>query len=311
MIRLLLNSKHKLLIIDTLFSGQTFTWKYFSDSTDFSARIIDNNPVFVSSLSDTEIEVVCEDSRIAGMLPQEFFRDYFSMDLDGRAAFPENFRLKYPDLWNTLEGYFPVRVLKQDPFETMVTFMCAQGIGMRIIRNQVSMLAEHYGTRFDVTFRDIPVTLHNFPSPQALASADAVKLSRCTNNNRIRARNIISASKAVCEGKIDFGSLRDKSLPLEQVRRKLCELDGIGYKIADCIALFGLGRFDAFPVDTHVKQFMSQWFGSSTASLPLTPANYLKIVAGAHQILVPELAGYAGHILFHCWRKEVKKLRSY
>ncbi|MEI6640380.1 MAG: Fe-S cluster assembly protein HesB, partial [Chlorobium sp.] len=74
---------------------------------------------------------------------------------------------------------------------------------------------------------------------------------------------------------------------------------------------FGLGRFDAFPIDTHVKQYLATWFNSTTALRPLTPARYLLLDAEARTFLNPELAGYAGHILFHCWRKEVKKLRSF
>ena len=86
---------------------------------------------------------------------------------------------------------------------------------------------------------------------------------------------------------------------------------GIGFKIADCIALFGLGRFDAFPIDTHVRQYLGKWFNSRTALRSLTPANYLILDAEARTFLNPELAGYGGHILFHCWRKEVKKLHSF
>ncbi|NTW10362.1 MAG: Fe-S cluster assembly protein HesB, partial [Chlorobiaceae bacterium] len=151
--------------------------------------------------------------------------------------------------------------------------------------------------------------LYGFPSPQRLAGCDPDELKRCTNNNSRRARNIILASKAVADGKIDLSALRNNSIPLDELRRTLCELDGIGFKIADCIALFGLGRFDAFPIDTHVKQYLAFWFRSNTAHRPLTPSTYLRLDAEARTILDPELAGYAGHILFHCWRKAVKKLR--
>ena len=100
-------------------------------------------------------------------------------------------------------------------------------------------------------------------------------------------------------------------IPLDELRRTLSENSGIGFKIADCIALFGLGRFDAFPIDTHVKQYLGAWFNSPTALRPLSPASYLMMDAEARTFLKPEFAGYAGHILFHCWRKEIKKLRSF
>jgi len=86
---------------------------------------------------------------------------------------------------------------------------------------------------------------------------------------------------------------------------------GIGLKIADCIALFGLGRFDAFPIDTHVKQYLWEWFGIEEARHSLTEKNYRILQEKARAILGAEYAGYAGHILFHCWRKEVKKMKAF
>lgn len=82
-------------------------------------------------------------------------------------------------------------------------------------------------------------------------------------------------------------------------------------KIADCIALFGLGRFDSFPIDTHVKQYLLEWFGIEAARHSLTEKNYRILQHEAHAILGNDFAGYAGHILFHCWRKEIKKMRAF
>ncbi|NTU96713.1 MAG: Fe-S cluster assembly protein HesB [Chlorobiaceae bacterium] len=299
----------RLSLTDTLYSGQSFMWNYLYDNRNISAGILCDTPVLISTESTEEIEIICASSWMGEMPPEEFFPDYFSFDVDVRNAFPEKFTFRYPCVWEQLQKYFSLRILRQDPFEAMITFMCAQGIGMRIIRNQVSLLARTYGKRYDIMYRDRPLTLYGFPSPVLLAGCDPLELSICTNNNRTRARNIILASRAVAEGNVDFNALRDDNIPLEEVRRRLCELNGIGLKIADCIALFGLGRFDAFPVDTHVRQYLAEWFGSTAALRPLTPSTYLTLDAEARTIFNPALAGYAGHLLFHCWRKEVKKLR--
>jgi N-glycosylase/DNA lyase len=300
---------NQLSLTNALYSGQCFIWNYYNNEQQFHAGLIDNYPVFISADTDGQVEVFCESSCLYGKPLNEYFSDYFSLDIEASDAFPESFTLNYPLLWKQLGNYLPMRVLRQDPFETLITFMCAQGIGMRIIRRQVSLIAQTFGRRFDVMFRDCPVTMYGFPSPSRLAGCDPEELTPCTNNNRVRARNIVLASKAVAEGKIDFNELRNSSLLLSDVRKKLCGLTGIGLKIADCIALFGLGRFDAFPIDTHVKQYLAFWFSSATARRPLTPSSYLALDAEARSILNPDLAGYAGHILFHCWRKEIKNLR--
>lgn len=296
-------------LIDTLYSGQSFMWDNPDDNCNIHMRLFGNDPVIISSETEGLVEVFCESNMLGGKTLKEFFSDYFSLELDTGNVFPETFPMMYPVLWENIQRYFPVRILKQDPFEVMITFMCAQGIGMHLIRRQVEMLARNYGTMVDTLFRDRRLALYGFPSPLRLAECDPIELSVCTNNNRVRARNIISAARAVVEGRIDFGVLSRKDLPLGDLRNSLCALNGIGYKIADCIALFGLGRLEAFPVDTHVKQYLAAWFGSETARRPLTPATYLKLDSEARSILNPEVAGYAGHILFHCWRKEVKKLR--
>ena len=262
-------------------------------------------------LSSTEFEVHSPCNEIKGMPLLEFIHSFFSLDIDTRNVFPESFFLLHPELWKLLGEYFHLRILRQDPFETLIMFMCAQGIGMQLIRKQVTMLTESYGEKISVTFKDKEVVLHSFPTPERLAAADPFALSRCTNNNRVRAANIIAASRSIVAGQIDFESLRNRDIPLDELRMRLSQNSGIGFKIADCIALFGLGRFDAFPIDTHVKQYLGTWFKSATALRSLSPASYLLMDAEARTFLKPEFAGYAGHILFHCWRKEIKKLRSF
>ena len=298
-------------IKDILFSGQSFLWNLHAFDKDYYCSIIDSSPVFIKQLSGNEIEINSTRNEFYGVPLHEFIRTYFSLDIDTCNVFPETFLLSHPELWKLIEEYFPLRILRQDPFETMIMFMCAQGIGMHLIRKQVAMLTENYGEAIPVTFKGKSLVLHNFPTPQRLAAADPFTLSRCTNNNRLRAANIISASRRIAEGSIDLDSLRNKQMPLDELRLTLSQNSGIGFKIADCIALFGLGRFDAFPIDTHVRQYLGTWFKSAAALRSLSPATYLMMDAEARTLLNPEFAGYAGHILFHCWRKEIKKLRSF
>ena len=201
--------------------------------------------------------------------------------------------------------------MRQDPFEIMVTFMCAQGIGMHLIRRQVEMIAQRYGEELVFETDSGPLRLYSFPTPSNLASADVNELALCTNNNRIRAANIIAMSRSFESGAMALACVRSGDCSLDTLRDSLCVHSGIGMKIADCIALFGLGRFDAFPIDTHVKQYLWEWFGIEAAQRTLTEKNYLYLQDEARRILGTELTGYAGHILFHCWRKEIRKMKAF
>ncbi len=281
------------------------------DNPDYYSTIIKSKPIFIKQIADNELEVAAEDNEINGIQLVDFISHYFTLDIDVKHIFPDNFCHLYPTLWQLLTDYFQVRIMRQDPFETMISFMCAQGIGMHLIRKQVTMLLQNFGEERSISFSGKEITLHDFPSPERLAEANPVTLSYCTNNNHLRARNIIMLAKKVANGKIDLDSLCDQLRHLSELRRMLCQNGGVGYKIADCIALFGLGRFDAFPIDTHVKQYLGEWFGSITAFRSLTPARYLILDSEARTFLRADFAGYAGHILFHCWRKEIKGLRTF
>jgi len=307
----IITTSEKIDINGTLFSGQSFLWNNIDNSADYYGILINKVPVIMRQLSVNDLEVYTTNNTIGGLNISDFIHQYFTLDIDTNAVFPDGFSRLYPELWQLLTKYFSVRIMRQDPFETMISFMCAQGIGMRLIRKQVSMLLENYGEKRSVSFLGQEIILYQFPSPQRLAEADPLALSSCTNNNRLRALNIIKVSRGVAEGRIKLDYLSDRRLPLSELRSILCQNEGIGYKIADCIALFGLGRFDAFPIDTHVKQYLGKWFNSTTALRSLSSATYLALDREARIILNPDLAGYAGHILFHCWRREIKGLRTF
>jgi N-glycosylase/DNA lyase len=240
-------TKNKLNLDYTLYSGQTFLWNKMINYGNYHSSIIKSKPIIINQISEYELNVYSDEKLIDGLSLHDFIHNYFTLDINTCTVFPASFSRLYPEVWKLLENYFSVRIIRQDPFETMISFMCAQGIGMHLIRKQISMLVQNYGEKRSLFFEGREIILHHFPSPERLAAADLIDLSRCTNNNRLRARNIIKVSQGVAEGGIDLDYLCDRQLPLSELRRMLCLNEGIGYKIADCIALFGLGRFQTIP----------------------------------------------------------------
>ncbi len=301
----------KIDVKQSLFSGQTFLWDIVTIDAEYYLSVIKGIPVIIRQISDDRIEIQSDSIMIDSVLISDFIKSYFSLEIDVNLIFQDDFKRLNPDIYSLIRSYFSLRILRQDPYETMISFMCAQGIGMHLIRKQIGMLKKNYGKKISIILSGKEIVLHTFPTPERLAAVDPLVLSTCTNNNRIRAKNIVLAAQGVADGKIDLHALADPAIPLAELRNTLCLNPGIGFKIADCIALFGLGRFDAFPIDTHVRQYLGKWFNSRTALRSLTPANYLMLDTEARTFLNPELAGYGGHILFHCWRKEVKKLHSF
>jgi N-glycosylase/DNA lyase len=295
----------------TLFSGQSFRWIKSSDSDRCFTGIIGTNVLTLKEFEPGVIIVSSTSEIINELRINDFFNRLFTLDINAINVFSESFKMQFSEVWKLANPFTGVRVMKQDPFEIMVTFMCAQGIGMHLIRRQISMIAERYGEKLVLETENGKMVFYSFPAPLALASANRDELALCTNNNRIRAANIIAMARSFDSGKLALVCASSVNCPLETVREALCAHSGIGLKIADCIALFGLGRFDAFPIDTHVKQYLWEWFGIEASRKSLTEKNYRFLQEEAGKILGNEYAGYAGHILFHCWRKEVKKMKAF
>jgi N-glycosylase/DNA lyase len=298
-------------LINTLFSGQSFRWIFNPLNNGFHAGIIGNEILFLKQLSPDRIELRSTAEEISDLHMDAFLRNYFSLDIATDTLFPEPFRDNYPAVSALLDPYLSIRILRQNPFEILVSFMCAQAIGMPLIRRQVSMLSERYGRPVETETDHLPFRACTFPEPSVLAGACPDELARCTNNNRMRASNIIAAAKAVASGRLELDMLKTGDCTHETLQSTLCVNPGIGLKIADCVALFGLGRFGSFPIDTHVRQYLSAWFQIRDAGRALTPANYRRLQLRAQLLLGRELSGFAGHILFHCWRREIRRIDTF
>ena len=144
-----------------------------------------------------------------------------------------------------------IRILNQDLWEMIITFIISQQKTIPAIRALVEALSEKYGTRYK-----IPPTVsgyyYAFPSPEELnrASLDdllALKLG-------YRAKYIKRTCEYVCSGKLDLDRLM--KLNYADSMEILLSCYGIGVKVANCICLFGLHHIGAFPVDTWIKKIL-------------------------------------------------------
>jgi N-glycosylase/DNA lyase len=291
----------------TLFCGQAFRWETLSRSPV---------PVYQAVICDAIVQLkqhgqmlyVSSTSEFINKQPLDvFIRNYLGLSDLIETVFPISFQHQYPDIYAGASVYFGLRLLRQSPFETLISFMCAQGIGVHLIRRQVMLLSKRFGQI--ITF--FPITDYQFPEAQVLAEADLRILTQCTNNNSIRAKNIRAVAEAVASGALSLVALCAPQCSLSDARETLMRYNGIGEKIADCVCLFGLGHLNAFPIDTHVRQYLDAWFGLRSATASLTSANYERLCDEARKILGERHAGLAGQILFHYWRKDIRGMTEF
>ena len=139
-----------------------------------------------------------------------------------------------------------IRILKQDPWEMLCTFILSQRNNIPRIAAIVERLCEGWGTAF--TFEG--KTVYTFPTAEVMASLTEEDLEPLRAG--YRTPYLLGAAKAVVSGEI---VLRDLiSMPTKDARKEVMKLHGVGEKVADCFLLFGLHKLDAFPVDTWMKK---------------------------------------------------------
>ena len=180
-----------------------------------------------------------------------------------------------------------LRLLRQDPWECLASFLLSATKQIVQIRQIVAHLCERFGEPMQHDFA--------FPTPHRLAAASEAELRACKMG--FRAPSLLQAARRISNGQLDLERLR--TLDYAAARAELMTLRGVGGKIADCVLLFAYGFDTAFPVDVWVERALQElYFPHRRAS-----AKRLRHFAATH--FGPH-AGYAQQYLFHYMRTKIK-----
>lgn len=211
--------------------------------------------------------------------------------------------IRYTDPWDELQewlaqnlpsldiikNFWGLRLLKQDPWETLASFILSTNRNIRAIANSIEKLCNRFG---DLVPAISTLNWYTFPEPKVLATASVEELLSCRVG--YRAEFLQKAARLIDSGKIDLSQIAH--LSYEEAINKLQQIPGVGQKVADCVALFGLGFLNAFPIDVWVKRAVEFWYphlqGSSLKGLRIW----------ASQKFYP-FAGYVQQYLYEWARK--------
>lgn len=194
---------------------------------------------------------------------QEFeavWRQYFDLDTDYDeliGTFPMDMHLS-----RAIAHCGGLRILKQDPFETLISFVISQNNNIPRIKKLISAVCERYG--------DKNGDVYAFPTPEALVDADLSDM-----HLGYRAPYVTAAARDFYTGRLHPDRIR--AMEYGYARKELLMTTGIGPKVADCVLLFGYGFMQAFPVDTWVKKALKIRYGDGF------DPNYFGINAGLAQ----------------------------
>lgn len=267
---------------DTFECGQCFRWNKTEDNTYIG---VVKNQVLELELRETDLYIY-------NTTLEDFYTiwlDYFDLDRDYNTI---QKKLETDRVLKTaIAKAKGIRLLNQDEWETLISFIISSNKNIKHIKTIVENLCQSYGNVLEYKGEDY----YTFPSPQQLShlSVEDISQSRCG----YRAKFIHSAIERVTSGKIQLYELA--GLPTQQAKEQLLSLYGVGPKIADCVLLFSMGKYETFPVDVWIKRVMEYFYFDKPSSL--------KEIKDFASQKWGNLAGFAQQYLFHYARNIVGK----
>ncbi|MCR4935928.1 MAG: DNA-3-methyladenine glycosylase 2 family protein [Oscillospiraceae bacterium] len=225
-------------------SGQCFRW---TGAAGGGYRIVHRDRCLtVRPAGPGRYRLNCDEAEFC-----DIWREYFDLDTDYRAirrAVPEQ---EDPYLARACAHGAGIRILRQDPWETLVSFIVSQNRSIPMIQKSVDLLCAAAGDKL----RDAEGgTFHAFPSPEQLRALDDERLRACRLG--YRCAYVRAAAEAVASGALDLDRLCAAEEP--EALAALMRVPGVGIKVANCVALFGLHHLDAFPVDVWMRRILAR-----------------------------------------------------
>ena len=230
----------------TLDCGQSFRWTKQDDGS-FSGVAFGK---YVNiSLDGTDMIIKNADEQDRGL-----WRGYFDLDLD-YGKIREGISAIHPVLTEAAKYAPGIRILRQEPYEALCTFIISQNNNIKRIKGIVGRLCESFGD-------EIEEGVYAFPTAEKLASLTPEDLAPLRAG--FRNRYIIDSAKKVASGEVDLDLCRTAGY--EAARAELMKITGVGVKVADCTLLFGMHRIEAFPIDVWMKRAMEKLFPGMAAA---------------------------------------------
>lgn len=225
-------------IRQTFFCGQCFRWSE-GENGSFTGIVSGKKLTVTQTGTAVTLHDIDEDD-----IP--FWENYFDIGTDYASHI---ITLSADETLKKACGAAPgIRILRQEPFETLISFIISQNNNIPRISGIIGRLCENFGADIGNGW--------TFPTVEQLSGLTPEQLAPLRAG--FRARYICDAVQRVESGEVDFDELA--SLPLDKARNCLKRIVGVGDKVADCVLLFAFHKTDAFPRDVWVKRIMAEFY---------------------------------------------------
>lgn len=269
----------------TLCCGQVFRWKKING---WWYSVIGGKPLKIRQ-SGSELEFVGVD--------EAFVRNYFGLDDD--LVEISSCINKDPYIANALQRFKGLRIVRQNPWECLIGFICATYKSIAAIELMLVKISQKFGEK--VVFDGME--FFRFPSVERLALASENGLKECGLG--YRAKYVQATAKRIFEENLDLETF--KNLSYVEAKKRLFEFPGVGLKVADCVLLFSLGKMEAFPIDVWVKRILLNHYSNQlpealvkklSSHESLSNSEYEQLNSFSIEYF-GKYAGYAQEYLYH------------
>ena len=265
--------------------GQCFRWNREQDGS--YTGVFKLNVVNVKKENDRVI--------FKGVSQRDFNKEcieYFDLERDYEDI--KNKLSKVDDnLKNSIKYGSGIRILNQDLWETLISFIISANNNIPRIKGIIERLSENYGNKIVWNNKEY----YTFPTPEELSKASVSDLRKLGLG--FRDVRVYETTKIIKENKEKLKELADEK-DVNKLREKLLEFSGVGPKVADCIMLFStLKRLEVFPIDVWVRRVMNELYIKNEDETKVNKKELENLAKEKYG----NLAGIAQQYLFY-WRRE-------
>lgn len=259
--------------------GQCFRWLKQEDGS-YTGIVRDK----VANVSFKEDRLIIKNASSNDFA--ELWHDYFDLDRD-YGQIKRQLEAKDSIMQEAVRFGYGIRLLRQDLWETLVSFIISANNRIPRIMKTVAAIAKVYGDRLEFSGKDY----YTFPGMDRLYNTELEKLEVCRGG--FRCKYIVRTAGLALDGEIKLDGLKDMST--DEARAQLMKFPGVGPKVSDCVLLFSATKYDVFPTDVWVKRVMEELYFKKETSL--------KEIQEFSKEYFGDMVGFAQQYLFYYARE--------
>lgn len=236
-------------LVQTFECGQCFRWQKNSENS--YTGIFKGKKLELSQLTPNAIILSTDMSDF-----KKIWYKYFDLETDYKKI-GENITTLHPILKKAYIECSGIRILRQEPWETLCSFIISQNNNIPRIKKIIKSLCDLFGDKIENSKEK------SFPSSEVISKLNLEDLEPIRSG--FRAKYILDAARKISSKIVDFKKI--ENLDYIDAKNELMKIKGVGPKVADCVLLYGFHRLEAFPEDVWIKKVMNKFFKNESPKI--------------------------------------------